>query len=40
MHNIWTGSAFRKPPIVPLKLGWKALLKLDGAELEKHTASR
>ena len=35
MADQLTGEPYNKPPIVPPELGWKPLLKLDGAALEK-----
>src|SRR6202048_736390 len=35
MADQLTEPPHNKPPIVPTHLGWKALLKLDGAALEK-----
>ena len=35
MADQLTEAPYNKPPIVPPELGWKALLKLDGAPLEK-----
>lgn len=35
MADQLTEAPYSKPSIVPLELGWKALLKLDGAALEK-----
>src|SRR5258705_6377104 len=35
MADQLTEPPHSKPPIVPPELGWKALLKLDGAALEK-----
>jgi type I restriction enzyme M protein len=34
MADQYTEPPYSREPIVPPKLGWKALLKLDGAELE------
>lgn len=31
-----TKSPYNQPPLVPQKLGWKSLLRLDGPELEVH----
>jgi type I restriction enzyme M protein len=35
MADQLTEAPFNKPPIVPRELGWKALLPLEGAELEE-----
>src|SRR5215471_9378017 len=34
MADQLTEEPYRRPPIVPLELGWKALLPLEGAALE------
>ncbi|MEI8153992.1 MAG: N-6 DNA methylase, partial [Hyphomicrobiales bacterium] len=36
MADQLTEEPYNQKPIVPAKLGWKALLPLDGAALEKH----
>src|SRR5262245_44635737 len=36
MADQLTEEPYNKPAIVPPQLGWKSLLPLDGAELEKH----
>jgi type I restriction enzyme M protein len=36
MADEMTRPPYNRPPIVPPKLGWPSLLKLDGAELETH----
>ena len=36
MADQLTEEPYNRAPIVPPKLGWKALLPLDGAALEDH----